>query len=268
MISSIASISIGSKVLYYHRFGVGGKLILAFHGFGNRGAMYEPLAEVLPSSYSLYAFDFPFHGQSQDFEGVLSNQDLVYIVRHFAQEHQQSKVTLMGYSIGGKAVLSILSAVPTYVADFYLMAADGLVPNRIYDLLMYTAYGRYLFSRNIKNPSFLKVILGVFHSLWLVPEDTHKLLLHFLNNDQDRLQLLRGWPALRGITVSGRLAKHAIQQHSIVGHIYMGKYDKVIPMKNAITFAQHLPSVATHVLEKGHKLMGPSLAKEIASRLL
>lgn len=268
MISSIASIPIGSKVLHYHKYGVGSKVILAFHGFGNQSLMYEPLGEVLPSEYSLYAFDFPFHGNTQHFEGVLDNQDLLHIVRYVAQLHQQSRVTLMGYSIGGKAVLSILTHEPTLVAQFYLMAADGLVPNRVYNLLMYSALGRYLFDRNISNPHLLLALLGGLRRLRLVPEDTHKLLLHFLNNEQERLQLLQGWPALRGITVSQQAAKQAIQQHSLLGYIYMGKYDKVIPMKNAITFAQHLPSVVMSVLEKGHKLMGPTLAKEIVSRLL
>jgi pimeloyl-ACP methyl ester carboxylesterase len=268
MISSIASISIGSKVLHYHKYGAGPKVILAFHGFGNQALMYEPMGEALPDEYTLYAFDFPFHGNSQGFEGVLDNQDLLYIVRYLAQIHQQSKVTLMGYSIGGKAVLSILTHEPTLVAQFYLMAADGLVPNRVYNLLMYSAWGRYLFNRNISNPNFLLATLGGLRRLRLVPEDTHKLLLHFLNNEQERLQLLQGWPALRGITVSQQAAKQAILQHSLAGHIYMGKYDKVIPMKNAITFAQHLPSVVVHILEKGHKLMRPTLAKEIVSRLL
>ena len=145
-----------SKVSYYC-FGSGSKQVVCFHGYGEEATLYAFLEKYADNQFTFYAIDLPFHGQTNWNDGLnFSHTDLQQIVRAIlAQANEQrltrnGKLTLMGFSLGGRIALSLYQSQPETVEKIILLAPDGLIVNFWYWLSTQTWAGNKLFAFSMK----------------------------------------------------------------------------------------------------------------------
>jgi hypothetical protein len=54
-----------TSLIHYYVFGSGPKTLFCFHGYGEEGSSFAFLEKKLGSIYTMYAIDFPIHGNTQ-----------------------------------------------------------------------------------------------------------------------------------------------------------------------------------------------------------
>ena len=126
-------LSYRNSTIGYCRFGSGPKTAVCFHGYGEEASVFAFLAQYAGNQYSFYAIDLPFHGKTEWDDGWdFTHKDLQQIVEIITREDNQKsenkkqKITLIGFSLGGRAVLSLYQAMPERTDRIVLLAPDGL----------------------------------------------------------------------------------------------------------------------------------------------
>ena len=262
-------ITVGEEQLHYLKTGNGRKLLLAFHGYGNDAGIFELFNQYLGQEYIILSFDLPHHGKSK-WEGAhkFTRQGLQLMTEQLMQQYGVSKISLLGYSIGGRLCLSIIERMPVIVEKATLLASDGLSINLYYYFFTRTHIGKRIFLNLTDRPKNYIKVIGWLKRGGLINDSVHKLVTYYLQDEASRNQLKNGWPALSDIMPPPGKVKAMIKQYHIPVAIFMGLYDKIIPHAIAQKFQSGLDSVQLRIVEKGHRLLDNETIKDIAQTLL
>jgi len=262
-------ISIGAEKLHFERFGTGNKIILAFHGYGTHGGNFSVFEAHLGDKYTILSFDLPYHGHTTwGARQHLTEADLSTLVDNVKTEFGVSKVSLMGYSIGGRVCLSVLKAMPSSIDRVLLLSSDGLAINFFYYFATHTLLGGFLFRFFLRHYQFSLGIATWLKRAWLLPESKYKMATRILQSEEKREQLLKAWPCLCKLVHRPALLRAVITEYKIPVSVFMGRHDKVLPPALAYKFAKGAPTVRVFVLDKGHRIFDESNAQHIAQQLL
>lgn len=263
-------IAINDRKLHYLQMGTGPEWLIAFHGYGNDATIFVDLGAALGERYTILSFDLPFHGNSNQWpdDAVFSKEDLVTLLKNIQALTGAEKFSLMGYSMGGRVCLCVVELVPEMVKQVLLIAPDGLVFNSFYYFVTHSASGRYLFRKFLTSQNIYAPVMNGLHKIRLLDISRYRFVMHYLESEQSRHMLLRVWPAMRMLIPDHKKVKEHIRRNNIPVPVFMGKFDRVIPVKFAVKFSKGLPTVHLHVLTKGHKLLDGRSTAEIAASLL
>jgi len=262
-------ITSGEEQLHYLQWGTGPRLLLAFHGYETDAWIFQDFVPHLVAEYTIIAIDLPHHGHTKwPGQKAWQTADLLATVRELMKLHHVEKVSLLGYSIGGRVCLSVLEGMPVSIDKVLLMATDGLAINFYFNFFTRTILGRKMFSHMLGKPDGYLALVDWMKKNKLVHESRHKFVMHFLQNEQKRKILLNAWPAMRDLMPEPNLVRKLIKKHHIPVSIFMGEYDKVMPPALAHRFAEGLDTVQVHVLNKGHHIFDHENAGLMAAHLL
>ena len=261
-------ISVGKEQLHYLKAGTGRRLLLAFHGYGNHAGIFQPMTPYLQNEFTILSFDLPHHGKSTWSDALLTKKDLVQAVEAMKKEYNVEKVSLLGYSLGGRVCMSILEAMPASIAGVTLLATDGLAVNSYYYFFTRTYLGKTLFRHMLEKPEPYFKMLDWLKKRNMVAAGRHKFVMQSLNSAENRDFLLRVWPGLSDLVPAPAKLKAAINKYHIPVAIFMGVHDKIMPPELGEKFRSGLETVQLYVLEKGHRIFDEDNAEQIARSLL
>ncbi len=105
-----------------------GKTLLLLHGWGCDHSIFAACSGYLSQSYTVYAFDLPGFGASDEPSSVWGTQDYVDMLHAFVVDNSLECPILMGHSFGGR--ISILYASQFAVSKVVLIGSAGVVPRR------------------------------------------------------------------------------------------------------------------------------------------
>ena len=144
----------GPTTLAYRSYGNGFAQVLAFHGFGRTSADFALFEPLLAERCTIHAFDLHFHGESstpgERAHEPFTPEELAAYFTAFADHMGVQRVTLLGYSLGGRIALSLLTTMPDRVASVLLVAPDGLKTRPWYRVLAASRFGRHLYGRFVE----------------------------------------------------------------------------------------------------------------------
>lgn len=262
-------INLGAENLHYISWGTGKKLLLAFHGYNNNAQIFQPFASYLDKEYTIISIDLPHHGKSEWPEHKQFDvTQLLQLVNILLKEHDVDKLSLAGYSMGGRVCLKIVELMSGKVDKVLLVAPDGLAFNPFYYFLTRTYVGSSIFRRFLTDPQRYMFLIEFARKQKWIDESRYKFAMQYLNTTDARSFLLRVWPGMsRLIPNAGRL-RATIQKHAIPIDIFMGSYDRIIPVSLAQRFRKELKTVQLHMLEKGHRVFDADTLPEMTKCLL
>jgi len=262
-------INSGAHKLHCLRTGNGKKLLLALHGYGNDASLYDCLEARLGEEYTIVSLDMPYHGGSKwPDRKVWTIEELKDLVKLLLQEYGIDKLSLIGYSMGGRVCLKIAELMPEYVERVVLLASDGLTFNSFYYFVTHTTLGRGVFDSFLKSPQkYMSVVNFARRRSWL-DESRYKFASRYLNTEESRKFLNNVWPAMRHILPDYEKLSEVVAHHCIPIFIFMGKHDRVIPPKLAHKFNKKVSTAKVHVLDKGHRLLDDDTLPQICNCLL
>lgn len=259
----------GDYPLHYLQAGNGPGLLLAFHGYANDAGLMMCFAPLLGRNYTLLSVDLPHHGKSLEWpDGKhFEKQELAALVQEVCTVFGREKISLMGYSLGGRVCLNIAELVPEKIAQIVLIASDGLRPNPFYYFLTRTAWGQHVFRSFRDHPQRYLRLVNRLRDLKWIDASRHKFVMHYMETGASRDFLYKVWSAMSHLLPDRKRVKKQVRQYHIRLDIFMGTYDRVIPVRYASGFLKDLPEGRLHVVDKGHRLFDTDTLQQIAASL-
>ena len=259
----------GTEKLHYLETGNGARLLLVFHGYAQGPKGMLAFSAYLNECYKCLFFDLPHHGRSvwKD-SSTLTPNHLQEMVQQLMQMYHVTKVSLLGYSIGARICLSILEKMPQHVERLTLLSPDGLIINPYYYFFTNTLFGDFLFRSALQAPERYFPMAVWLKNMRLIDAGQFKYIRRNIKDTQLRRLLSLLWPALREVLPSQALVAQAMELHGIPLHVFIGKYDRLIPAEPIIKLCSGRKTCTLHVLNKGHRVFDHSNLEFIAQTLL
>jgi pimeloyl-ACP methyl ester carboxylesterase len=258
-----------SSQVHYCWFGTGQKLLLCLHGYGECSESFHFLEKYIGTEYTLIGIDLPFHGKTQWNEGLqFSVADRVTITEtlHTTYCDGNQRITLLGYSMGGRVALQLLQSLSTKIEKTVLLAPDGLKVNFWYWLATQTYIGNRLFGYTMKHPGWFFSLLKAGNKLKLINQSVLKFTRYYINDTTVRRLLYERWTTMRAIKPNLASIKKLIRAHALPVRLLYGQYDRIIRHERGEKFRRGIESFCTlHIIQTGHQVLQEKQVKEIIS---
>lgn len=270
-----------NKVLFYNNssisyycFGSGPRPVLCFHGYGEDGTSFRFLKKPLGEQYTFIAPDLPFHGQTQWKEGLnFTPANLQQIAGCLLEQNNfqpcgsstfDFKLSLIGFSLGGRAALSLYQAQPGMVEKLVLLAPDGLKVNFWYWLAARSRAGNQLFAYTMKHPRWFFGLLKLLNKMRLVNTSIFKFVNHYIGDPRVRRGLYERWTGLRSLKPNIPHIRQLVRQHQTPVRLIYGRHDRIIRPVRGKKFQKGIETHCTvTVLPCGHQVLQEKYAEEI-----
>ncbi len=242
---------------------MGKKLLFCFHGYGEDAESFAFLETILGKNFDIIALDFPFHGLTDWKDELLfTDTDLINIIDLIASSTQ--KISILGYSMGGRIALHLLQTNPQKIEQLVLVAPDGFHHNIWHKISTQTFIGNKIFAFTMKHPLWMFALMKLFYKLNLFNKSIFNFVHYYLDDENSRWMLYKRWTTMRRFHPNLHLLKMIIQKNKIPIGLLFGKFDRVILTKHGLTFQRSLENfVEVKEIEAGHQLLKLKYAKEI-----
>ncbi len=242
--------------------------MLAFHGYGQSSAYYLPMEKALGQDYTIYAFDLFYHGNSRLYKQQipLSKEHLQELITFFLEEQKIEWFTLMGFSMGGKFVLTLAEQLPERVEELYLIAPDGIKTSFWYNIATYPGWLQQLFKRTVLKPGFFFQLVRVLDKANLMPRSLLRFTRSQMDSTPKRLRIYRSWIGFRKLKVDIRQLVRTLNKYQIPVTMILGEYDQIITAKRMKAFIKALDKGELIVLKTGHSHLLHEVAELLHQR--
>ncbi len=265
-----------NSVISYRCFGSGSRPALCFHGYGEDASSYDLLAKYAGDQFTFYAIDLPFHGETKWNDGLnFTTQDLLNIMDELPDLKNKKpgtgnqKLTLIGFSLGGRIALTLCEAIPEKVERMVLLAPDGLKTNFWYWLSTQTWLGNKFFSFTMKHPGWFFGFLKVLNKLKLVNASIFKFVNYYIGDKEVRLLLYARWTTLRKIKPRLSTIKSKVKKNNIKTRLVYGQHDRIILSSVGERFGKGIEEQCSlTVIHSGHQVLHEKHIAEILPALL
>lgn len=119
----------GIKTAYVKRDG-GEKTCVILHGWGAYIESITPIINSLSKDYTVYAYDAPGFGDSDDPNFVMGTYDYYEFLLAFLEKFNIEKATFIGHSFGGKTLTIFGAKNDEKIEKLVLIDASGVIPKR------------------------------------------------------------------------------------------------------------------------------------------
>ena len=117
--------------LYYERTGSGAPLLL-LHGWGGKAASFLPVTRDFSQARTVYAVDFPGHGNSPEPPAPWSVTEYMELIWAFIRRMDIAGCDIIAHSFGGRVIIKMLSrkSPPFLPQKVILVDSAGIKPKR------------------------------------------------------------------------------------------------------------------------------------------
>ena len=244
--------------LGYIQAGEGPNVILAFPGYGRSAKDFEVLVEHLPVDHSLLAIDYFGEGDSvlDDPETIMSVKEFDDLIRNIPAVKESRSIILLGYSLGGRVVMTLFNHSQQNISRIILLAPDGLKRNPVHFFLSGTSAGRSLFSFSAKHPHIVTGMVKAIINLKLINDKLGRFVLSNTSDTGTLNKVRLTWKNFAKFWPGLKLFKKLINSTNTPVTLVMGKHDRII--KPAFANYLHRPTslnIKTIIADGGHDLI-------------
>ena len=270
-----------NSAISYYLYGSGDKIALCFHGYGEDASGFSFLEKYAGKAFTFYAIDLPYHGKTAWNENVDFRrehlQDIIFKITSTPSGQVPTdkfhdpafKITLLGFSLGGRIALSLYETMPQLVEKIVLLAPDGLKINFWYWLSTQTWPGNKFFRYTMKSPEWFFVLLRGLNKLKLVNTSIFKFVNHYIGDKNVREDLYKRWTCLRRLKPHLKKIKSHIKTNKTQVRLLYGKHDRIILPARAEKFRRGIENdCSLRVIDSGHQVLHEKHAQEIVKSLM
>lgn len=246
-----------NSTISYTVIGNGEKQILAFHGYGQTKESFHEFESILPPDYQIIAVDLPFHGETiWKGKEMVEREEMKQFSSAFLEHLDIHKpFSVMAYSIGGNFALSVAYHFAEWVDKIYLFAADGLKFKPGFWFVTRTLAGKWLFKGFVQFPGPAVALIKLLNGVGIYPDKLRHFFLKSIETKELRIAIYKRWRSVARFGVPKRELIRRLNKHKVALRLYFGKYDKVIPLRNAVQFNKKLKQSKLTIIEDGHQLI-------------
>lgn len=265
-----------TNTLHYYEYGTGPQLLLAFHGFGMRGTQFKIFEESLGSQYKIISFDLFFHGDTKLYNSNIENVRKGLPAQFFAKQIKDflarnypdvSKVSLLAYSMGTRMALCLIEHMPNKLENIYLIAPDGIEPNKLLKLGGANFIINRLFYKLVYSPKTVHFLLNILLKFNYIDEAIHRILKAEFGTTETRLACYNTITYYAQLSFDREKIANYINKHNLNCHLYFGKNDKLFPSTIGERFGRLLNKPNLHIFDEGHELVNTTMSRYLAKQL-
>ena len=238
--------------LNYQKIGKSDKVLLAFHGMGQNFSCFQQFAQIFENQYTTYLFDLPFHGESKVDEVIITKEIWNFFLDKFLQENQIQNFSVISFSMGGRFALATLEAFSSRIENAILLAPDGITEDSFYYGATRFRFTRSAFKKVLKNNHKFHGFAGFLSRIGIVHESVLKFAKIMVDTPQKQEQLYKSWVGFRALRFDCKKLAQIIDNQKINVTIFMGKYDKLLPIHNVYPLTKYLKNAKLITLESTH----------------
>ncbi len=253
------TITIEGSPFPYIRYGKGSKLLIAIPGYGDRKETFLKLQESLSPNYLVYALELPGHGESDWSRDQFYQSDFEKVIRAILLKEKKDRLTLMGHSFGGRAILSLLPKLYEVVDELFLLAPDGLDEGYMRRATLVPLSIRHLTQRFLKKPSWYIGLVKALNKIGLLKNHSYQFVKLNFANASRRKRLFLYWNSIDDFKIDTTACARILNKEKIPTHIILGNRDFVIPGAAWKDWAKGLEKVKLTELDEDHRLIGEEL---------
>jgi pimeloyl-ACP methyl ester carboxylesterase len=250
-------------------------MAICFHGYAEDATTFGFLERFAGYQFRFISIDLPFHGKTGWKEGLnFTNTDLVEIINEIPQlknEKQETiihKLTLLGFSLGGRIALSLYQAIPEQIEKLILFAPDGLKVNFWYWLATQTWPGNKFFYFTMNHPAWFFGFLKILNKLKMVNVSVFKFVNYYIGEKDIRQLLYQRWMTLRRLKPDIKRIKSFIQKQDTKLRLIYGLHDRIILSARGEKFRKGIERQCNlTVIHSGHQVLNEKHAEEILPAL-
>jgi pimeloyl-ACP methyl ester carboxylesterase len=271
-----------NSTISYCRFGAGPKVAICFHGYGEDATTFGFLEKYAGDQYTFVSMDLPFHGKTDWKEGLnFTHRDLQQIIREilkhtnlaqYSMDRSETiglKLTLLGFSLGGRIALSLYQVMPEQIEKLVLLAPDGLKINFWYWLSTQTWMGNKVFAFTMQYPGWFFGFLKALNTLRLVNASIFKFVNYYIGDKEIRRLLYQRWTVLRNLKPNIVRIRSFIKKHNTKVRLIYGIHDRIILPARGEKFKKGIEEQCTlTVIHSGHQVLHEKHAEELLPALL
>ena len=235
-------IEINQVAIEYFVEGVGKNTLICFHGHGRP---VEDFLFLTKTDQKLILIVLPHHGKSKFPIDRIERQPLSItefnsIFAKILEEEAVQHFHFIGFSQGGRFVLSILPFYRERVQSVHVISPDGMDPMSFYNRTSRMRLARLLFEKWEGAPkSFIRLAKFGFN-LGLVRPKVFAFIELFAGSKVQFQRASRTWRGFRNIQPDFNAIIDSLNSNKIYFKVIMGKYDQVIRTQQAIDFLEKL----------------------------
>jgi pimeloyl-ACP methyl ester carboxylesterase len=260
-----------SSIIHYFKAGYGNKLLLCFHGYSQSCQSFSFLEKNVEKDFIMIAIDFPFHGKTIWNEGLnFTINDLLEIINMIFQQHNisEKKITLFGFSMGGRAALYLMPYISGKIERLMLIAPDGLKLNFWYWLATQNKVGNKFFKYVMQKPALIFSFLKAANKMRLVNQSIFKFISFYIYDEQVRNDLYKRWTTMRSFRPNIEKVKSIIKENKMPVRLLYGEHDRIIRFERAEKFRKGIETFCElKIIPTGHQLLNEENAFTIIELL-
>ncbi len=245
----------GNITIEYYVEGSGQNTLVCFHGHGRQ---VEDFLFLAKKDRKLLLIVLPHHGKSRFPVERIENQPLKIeefnsIFTKILEKEAINHFHFIGFSQGGRFVLSLLPLYKDRLKSVQVISPDGMDPMSFYNRTSRLRLARLLFQKWERSPkSFIRIAKFAF-KLGLVRPKVFAFIELFAGNQEQFQRASRTWRGFRNIKPDFNAISSSLNANKIYFKVIMGKYDQVIRTQQAVQFLKRLGfAEALIVIECGH----------------
>ena len=238
--------------LHYQKIGKSDKILLAFHGMGQDFSCFQKFAQTFENQYTTYLFDLPFHGESKVEESIITKEIWKEYLSQFLQENQIKNFSVISFSMGGRFALATLEAFSERIENALLLAPDGITEDPFYYGATRFSFTRNIFKKVLKNNQKFHGFAGLLSRVGIVHASVLKFAKMMVDTPHKQEQLYKSWVGFRALNFDLEKLSQLINNQEINVKIFMGKYDKLLPIQNVYPLTKRIKNIELITLESTH----------------
>jgi pimeloyl-ACP methyl ester carboxylesterase len=197
-------------------------------------------------------------------DSLLTKDDLKELVETCLAQNSVKTFSLMGYSLGGRIVLQLISLFTDRINTVILFAPDGIRNNWENSFITKTSFGKMVYQRIINNPSRLFKIVTLLKTIKLINPKLSDFVHNQLSTREKRQLVWDVSRYLQNIKPDVSNIQRIINTNKINIHLFFGKYDSIIPPSIGKRFVRGLNNKSVlHIVESGHNLVREKMNAEL-----
>ena len=232
--------------------------MFCFHGYGRDSYTFSFLTRYLGNRYTIVAIDAPYHGHTQWDDPVFRPKDLVEVLKKISKAlgKEEKKVSLLGFSMGGRIALNVTHLFASNIERVVLLAPDGLKFHFWQWFSTHTWIGNKLFDYTVHHPAWLLRIVSFAEKMGLLNKNMASFVRYYLDDNEERLILYRRWIIMRKFRPHLSSIKKTIIKNKIRVRMLFGSYDRIIHSAGGHAFLKSIEAYATvKIIDAGHDIL-------------
>ena len=190
-------------------------------------------------------------------------EDLQALITQLLERFPHARFSLLGFSLGGRICLELVSLFAGRVDRLILLAPDGLVISPWYVFVTRTIAGRWLFRRVLRRPQRFLRLGGWLRTLGLVGEKQYKFALSYFGSGPQRELVFKVWMIFRYLLPRKAALSAALKQHPSAPTSSSAAATASSVHRSERSIRKSGSQANIHILETGHNLLKSDVAERV-----